>query len=473
MTKANSGHSLHFTTVVVAVKGETLAAVRDNVETVKTLTAARLALVMLPGGQGELLKFFTATRRREINLPEISHNVTSDGMAVLSGPLGFRRRSETDGVFWGIGSSGGQDTYPLFWNGFGKDPERPAAYHGMFLGKSGYGKTVSMNALLYREAERGTQAILMEPQGHSRRLYELIGPEGASYNPLSMAEMRINPLDPIYDDLNDQKSYQVSLYRLMLKQIDPERRLSAQEAGLLDAALTVLYSGLDDPLHTPARFVPRREQLCRELKRQGAKQLAADLELNYVQGSMGQVFNQTTTTDVALEADVVCYDFKDIPSSSRSLIYTLVLGRIQRVVRATGRVRRRVVGIDEYGWLAQEPMLSETVAMWIKTFRTFGCGIWVAEQDLIRLTGGAASGDLSGHSIVGNSVFQLFFYHESSAAEVVSGTFPNVAPYQDMIETFPRPQESGLAEAVLRLPDGAYHTYMLLSDVERKVLLGS
>ncbi len=473
MAKANSGFSLHFSTVVVAIKGDTLADVKNNVETVRTMTAARLALVMLPGGQSELLKFFTTTRRREINLPEISHNVTSDGMAVLSGPLGFRRRSQTDGIFWGIGSSGGHDTYPIFWCGFGKDPEKPAAYHGMFLGKSGYGKTVSMNALLYREAERGTQVILMEPQGHSRRLFEIIGPEGASYNPLTMAEMRINPLDPIFDDLNDQKSYQLSIYRMMLQQVDPERRLTAQEAGLLDAALTVLYSGLDDPLHTPARYVPCLEQLCRELHRQGAKKLAADLALNYVEGSLGQVFNQTTTTDVGLEADVVCYDFKDIPSSSRSLIYTLVLGRIQRVVRASGRVRRRVIGIDEYGWLAQEKMLSETVAMWIKTFRTFGCGVWVAEQDLIRLTGGVASGDLSGHSIVGNSVFQLFFHHESSAAEVVSATFPNVSPYQDMLENFPRPQETGLAEAVLRLPDGAYHTYMLLSDVERKALLGS
>jgi hypothetical protein len=97
----------------------------------------------------------------------------------------------------------------------------------------------------------------------------------------------------------------------------------------------------------------------------------------------------------------------------------------------------------------------------------------VAEQDLIRLTGGMASGDLSGHSIIGNSVFQLFFHHESAAAEVVAETFPNVAPYRDMLETFPRPQETGLAEAVLRLPDGAYHTYMLLSDIERRELTGS
>ena len=51
-------------------------------------------------------------------------------------------------------------------------------------------------------------------------------------------------------------------------------------------------------------------------------------------------------------------------------------------------------------------------------------------------------------------------------------TFPNVAPYKTMLETFPRPQETGVAEAVLRIPDGAYHLYMLLSDVE-KSLAGS
>ncbi len=471
MHKANSGLGLHFSTVVVAVKGATLTEVKGNVEAVRTLTAARLALVMLPGGQGELLKFFTATRRQQINLPEISHNVTSDGMAVLSGPLGFRRRNETDGIFWGVGSSGGQDTYPIWWNGFGRDPQQPAAYHGMFLGKSGYGKTVSMNALLYREAMRATQVIMMEPQGHSKKLVQLVGEDGASYNALSLAEMRINPLDPIYDDLNDQKSYIKSVVQLMLKQVDPQRGLLIREAGLLDRALATLYDGLSDPLNTPARYVPRIEQLCHELRRQGVAQLAEDLELNYVEGTLGQVYNQATNTDVALEANVVTYDFKDIPESNKTLIYTLVLGRIQRIVRSQGR-RRRVVAIDEFGWMAQEPILANVVAMWIKTFRTFGCGIWLAEQDLIRLTGGSASGDLSGHSIVGNSVFQLFFYHESAAADIVAETFPNVEPYRNMLESFPRPQETGLAEAVLRIPDGAYHMYMLLSDIE-KSLIGS
>jgi len=470
MAKANAGLSLHFTTIVVAVKGETLTDARKNVAAIRTMTAARLALVVLPGAQGELLKFFTPTARKDINLPELSHNVTSDGMAVLSGPLGFRRRSETGGIFWGIGSSGGQDTYPIWWNGFGDDPEKPAAYHGLFLGKSGYGKTVAMNALCYREAMRGTQVVMMEPQGHSQRLVELVG-AGASYNPLSLRGMQLNPLDPLSDNLNEQKAFLLDIIRLMLKQVDPARRLTMQEAGLLDAALTAVYDGLDDPLAVQSVHVPRLEQLAEQLRYLGARQLSADLELNYVSGSPGAVFNQPTNLDLNMQADVVTYDFKDIPAASRTLLYTLVLGRIQRLIRAEGRVRRRIIAIDEFGWLAQEPLLAETTAMWFKTFRTFGAGVWVAEQDLFRLTGGT-TGDLSGHSIIGNAVFQLFFFHEPAAAQTVVDTFPNTAPYRELLETFRRPQETGVAEAVLRMPDGAYHTYMLLAPMEQ-TLIGS
>jgi len=95
-----------------------------------------------------------------------------------------------------------------------------------------------------------------------------------------------------------------------------------QEAGLLDAALGLVYDGLDDPLHTSAVHVPRLEQLCQQLKRLGAAQLAADLDLNFRRGSLGAVYNRPTNLDVALEADVVTYDFKDIPAENRTLIYT-------------------------------------------------------------------------------------------------------------------------------------------------------
>jgi hypothetical protein len=474
MTKANYGQSLHFATIAVAVKGATLDEARKNADTIQQVTAARVSLVVVPGGQEQLLGFFTTAPRGDVDLPELSHNITSDGMPYATAPLGFRRRNTTDGILFGIGSSGGQDTYPIWWNGFGSDPEKPAAYHGLILGMSGYGKTVAVNALLYREALRGTQVILLEPQGHSRRLVELIGNEGATYNPLSMAEMVVNPLDPISGNLNEQIAFMQKLIAMMLKQIDPNRMMTMQESGLLDQALRRVYSGISDPLALRSQHVPKFEQLVGHLKHVGgaAASLADDLALNYVQGSMGAVFNGATNLDVALEASAVAYDFKDIPESNRTLIYTLVLGRIQRKVRMEGRVRRRVVAIDEFGWLAQEPMLAETVAMWFKTFRTFGCGVWVAEQDLIRLTGNASLGDLSGYSIVGNSTWQMFFHHESAAAQVVTQTYPNLEPYQNLMESFPRPQDRGYSQAVLRIPDGAYHTYFPLADAEQS-LIGS
>ena len=62
---------------------------------------------------------------------------------------------------------------------------------------------------------------------------------------------------------------------------------------------------------------------------------------------------------------------------------------------------------------------------------------------------------------------------EPGAAALVAETFPNVAPYKDLLETIQQPQETDVAEAVLRIPDGAYHSYMLLSDVERGSLIGS
>jgi len=133
---------------------------------------------------------------------------------------------------------------------------------------------------------------------------------------------------------------------------------------------------------------------------------------------------------------------------------------VQRTVRVLGRARRRIVAIDEFGWLAQEPILAETVSMWIKTFRTFGCGVWVAEQDLVRLSGGAATGDLSGHSIIGNSVFELFFHHEPSAADLVARTFPNVAPYREMLESFPRRRTQGYPKLSCACPTAAPITFI-------------
>jgi hypothetical protein len=92
----------------------------------------------------------------------------------------------------------------------------------------------------------------------NRALIELVKSENVLLDVLANNKTGRDPKvegalrDPISDNLGEQKSYQLSLYRLMLKQVDPTRHLTAQESGLLDAALTAVYDGLD------ARCIRRR-----------------------------------------------------------------------------------------------------------------------------------------------------------------------------------------------------------------------
>ena len=87
----------------------------------------------------------------------------------------------------------------LDWQG--NDP-----FHGVILGKTGKGKTVMAQSLAWRLAEQDEQAIFLEPQGHSKRLYNLALAQGqsVSYNEISYEKTRLNVLDVVHADADDE-----------------------------------------------------------------------------------------------------------------------------------------------------------------------------------------------------------------------------------------------------------------------------
>ncbi|MCA9993303.1 MAG: hypothetical protein KDE29_20090, partial [Anaerolineales bacterium] len=56
----------------------------------------------------------------------------------------------------------------------------------------------------------------LEPQGHSRRLYELAGRENASYSRISYETTRLNILDVVYANPTDQYDHVITLLGLLL-----------------------------------------------------------------------------------------------------------------------------------------------------------------------------------------------------------------------------------------------------------------
>src|SRR5690606_40439527 len=94
-------------------------------------------------------------------------NTLSRAPAVFAGMWGVGREQQAEGYYVGISvDEVAPHVYYLDWQG--NDP-----FHGIILGRTGKGKTVGAQALAWRMAEQDVQVVLLEPQGHSRRLYQL------------------------------------------------------------------------------------------------------------------------------------------------------------------------------------------------------------------------------------------------------------------------------------------------------------
>jgi hypothetical protein len=382
------GERFHLVTVAVLVQGPTLAKVREYGVRVKNELAARCRLRLEVGEQQEALKLFTTTPFKGIRLDLRAAPALSGGVGVMM-PFGFRSRAETAGILWGIDRTTGN---PIFYDGWartGAAGNRP--FHLTMLGRPGAGKTFAINVLLHRMALTGTQVILIEPQGHCRRLAESLG-AGGSYNPIDFGEASINLLDRVEETLAAQITHVNRQLALLLSSgtdaasrgSDLGRRVFTNlELADLTSAQRRLYAPFwDDP--TPLTFAatPRLEDLCTYLADTGRGQALADeIAQLYVHSELGPIFNQPTNLDLSLEARAVCFDVKHVDESYRPWFYAQILAALARHIRNPRRGYPVVLMVDEFKYLAADPVLAKLVVDLNKTARTFGAAIWTADQN--------------------------------------------------------------------------------------------
>ena len=487
------GQRLHRVSVVVLVKGHTLSELDRSVAAVRMSLADRLPLRRESGNQEEALRFFSDSPTNRIAFKPVQHTAVSDGVAALM-PIGLRRSNDTDGIVWGIDIEGGYPVSLDIFTRLGVDGG-PSVAHKLSVGIPGYGKTFGDSLLLYRHALQGVRLAVLEPKGDSWSMVKLMG-EACSYNRISMENTRVNVLDWVESNLTKQ----ITHVRLLLQVLraagsggassivsgggsgagggaeggDGGRSLLAgryifsnEEQAVIDDALRDLYSGVDPAALTP-RETPRLEELCLRLGLKGSAgaRLAREFAGIYVDGVYGEVFNPRggTSLDLRLDSPCTAFDFSDVDETFRGLWYYLVLGAINKKVHSKPHRERMLVFVDEFGCMADEPLLARKLMQFMKMWRYKSVGIWLAEQDLSTFR----SNETVRRIIQNTELFTLYRQNSTSvplARELFEG---KLTEYHSFLL-----QNSGRGECIAILGDNVHHMDMRASRTEFMALKGS
>ncbi len=193
--------------------------------------------------------------------------------------------------------------------------------------------------------------------------------------------------------------------------------------------------------------------------------LADEIAGLYVEGVYGDIFNPKagTSLNLQLTSPGVAYDFSCVNDTFRPLLYSQVLAAVQRRVRSTQRKQPMIVFIDEFRYMAQEPMLAEQAMLLVKTARTFGAAIWMAEQNLFTF-----SETFTGRAIIENTPLVTLYRQTATATKIARELYPRLTEYHAFLLG-----TSQRGECITLLGDDIFHMQMQSSAAEMAAFAGS
>ncbi|MBK9055823.1 MAG: hypothetical protein IPL78_34445 [Chloroflexi bacterium] len=481
--------AVHHVRVLLMVLDKTAARLKERVESLRKTSTQYMKLDRLLGFQAAAAQMFTPNPRPE-GLPAGHFNTLSRGPAIFAGMWGTGRQQKTEGFYMGLSVD---ETAPhvsyLDWQG--NDP-----FHGVILGKTGKGKTVMAQSLAWRLAEQDVQAIFLEPQGHSKRLYNLALAQGqsVSYNEISYEKTRLNILDVVHADPTSQYDHVITLLSLLLDPVGHQaRRFTNHEVAAIRQALSLTYASYDwdEELLRSSHLTPTLDIFCHKLwqvadeksSTRGGKQmsyaaanLAEEIESLYVAGDYAGVFNVPTNIDLSLKENIVLFNFKDVPERRRPLFYYAILAGINRQIRHYPR--KRAVFVDEVHYLNQEGSLMGFLAHMVKTVRTYGAAIIAIDQDVeafIGVEGAMTEAHQAGIFILNNLAWLVTFGKNRDQALRLQRIFPSEFrdAHVEYVALAGSDDKHGKGLAVILNGGRADMIYCQLRPLEQRYLFGS
>jgi len=496
--------AVHHVRVLFMLLDKSNAGLRERIESLRKTSTQYMKVDRMLGYQAAAAHMFGPAAKPP-GMPTGHFNTLSRAPAVFAGMWGVGREQSAGGYYVGISvDEVAPHVYYLDWRG--NDP-----FHGIILGRTGKGKTVGAQALAWRMAEQGVQVVLLEPQGHSRRLLELAGGKNVSYSQLSYATTKLNILDVVYENPTDQYDHVITLMGLLLDPLgNNPRRFSNAEVAAVRRALQLTYARYDwvGELMADHALTPTLETFCHKLTQVAeqtapvqvltvadaalpitggqvagaAAALAEEIESLYVYGDYAGTFNVPTNLDLTLKERIVLFDFSQVPERRRPLFYYATLAGINHQVRRNPR--KRAIFVDEVHYMNQEASLMTFMANMVKTVRTFGASVVLIDQDLEAFIGvegaqaesmAAGTNVTAGQFILNNSSWLISFGTKRDAAYRLAKHFKDeiLPSHAEFLARMGSDDRHGKGMAVIRANGKADMIYFQLRPIEMEYLFGS
>ncbi len=481
---------IHHVRVLFMLLDKDEAHLQERLESLRKISTRYMRIDPLAGFQKAASEMFGPSKS-PAGMPAGHYNVASSTLAAVSGLWAIGREQPTEGYYVGISADEvAKNFYYLNWKG--NDP-----FHGVVLGMTGKGKTVAIQSLCWRLNEQGIQAILLEPNGHSRRLLELSKGENCAYHKISYEHTRINILDVMHNNPTDQLDHVITLLSLLLDPMNNNpRAFNNAEIAAIRQALMMCYANLDwhKELMIDRTITPTLSIFCQKLDfvatqeqfQQGAgvvslaaAALAEEIASLYVHGDYAAAFNMSSNLDLSLQEDIILFDFSQVPESRRALFYYATLAGINLQIRQ--HPRKRVIAVDELHYMSSNSRLLAFLATLVKTVRTFGAAIVMIDQDLEAFIGTEHQGNqetvdvASGQFILNNISWVLSFGLKREAAYRLQRQYPtSILPsHAQFLANMGADHDRGKGMAVVSYNGKADTLYLKLRPMEEAALFGS
>ena len=492
--------AVHHVRVLFMLLDKSASGLRERLDGLRKTSTQYMKVDRLLGYQAAAARMFGPIAKPP-GMPNGHFNTLSRAPAVFAGMWGVGREQNHSGFYVGISvDEVAPHVHYLDWQG--NDP-----FHGIVLGRTGKGKTVGAQALAWRMAEQGTQVVLLEPQGHSRRLQQLASGKDVSYSQLSYATTRLNILDVVYENATDQYDHVITLLGLLLDPLgNNPRHFNNAEVAAIRHALQLTYARYDwaEELLADHSLTPTLETFCHKLRQTAEARsdsgvgelpdlqlnrvaeasiiLAEEIESLYVYGDYAGNFNVPTNLDLTLQERIVLFDFSCVPERRRPLFYYAVLAGINHQVRRNPR--KRAIIVDEVHYMNQDASLMTFLANMVKTVRTFGAGVIMIDQDLEAFIGveGAQAESMAaglniaaGQFIINNVSWTIAFGMKRDAAyRLVDHYKDEILPsHAEFLARMGSDDRHGKGMAVVRANGKADMVYFQLRPIEAAYLFGS